>query len=137
MEYQQPAQGIMLTKEFKDAKFYKVSCNCGCQSDVDLFLEVDDFAITLGVNAQTKTAYWRRVIDVSYTENWFAYALKCAVNRWVNTARICWTAITQGYVETESYTILSRQQAYNLAETLKQGIEEYDARVDSRKQHND
>jgi hypothetical protein len=55
--------------------------------------------------------------------------LKETANRWVTTAKICWIAITKGYVEVESYTLLTKQQTLNMAAVLQNGVAEMEAEL--------
>lgn len=124
MEAQTPAQGILAMKSFPDAKYYKVPCECGCDAEITFSVEIDEYVISTHIYAQTKTAYWRTTFPLTYTESWLVYALKDFANSWISRIAVCWTALTKGYVETESYVLLTKQQTLNFSDTLKVAIDE-------------
>jgi hypothetical protein len=119
MEYQKPAEGIVLTQDFGDSKFYTVLCSCG-NSDDELRLEVeaDDFGVTVHVWTTTKSKWWDNA--------WY--------NRLLNKVKMTWNIWTKGYVEVESWTLLNRQAAFNFAETLKTATNDVE---EFRKQRNE
>jgi hypothetical protein len=125
-----PAEGILQMKKFEGWRQYKVVCECGCDSDIDISLEIDrqdDQSITCHISSKVSTAWWRKPIPVTYNEKWLLFNLKIFVNRWINTFLICWTAIRHGYVELESYTLLSQQQALNMSAALQSGIDDLES----------
>jgi hypothetical protein len=97
MKPQTPAEGILLRKDFGDAKSYNVQCEC-CGSDCEhnVWVEADSAGVTVTTYTQQKTKWWE-------------------FTRW----RIIWTMLTKGYVEYEASIIMSEQQALNYAEVLK------------------
>jgi hypothetical protein len=107
MEFQKPAAGIMLTRDLGNAKYYRVMCECGDPND-DIMLEVgsDDIEITVHVWTNTKSNWWANA--------WY--------KRIFNKLVITWRLWVHGSIETESWTILNKQAAFNFAETLRRAI---------------
>lgn len=127
MEAQTPAEGVLAMRKFKSWRWWKVPCECGCDAAVDIMIEIDDpedNVITCHISSQVKTAWWRQKFPIDYSESWIVMWLKETANRWYSTAEICWTALTKGYVEVESYTLLTKQQALNMAGVLQNGVAE-------------
>ena len=104
MRSQIPAEGILLRKDYGDAKIYEVVCECGdCDHSHNVWIEAEDYGVTVTIYTQQKTKWWQQ-------------------NRW----KIMWTLLTRGYVERESTLIMGEQQALNYAETLKKAIKDVD-----------
>lgn len=129
---QEPAEGISKMKEYPNMKSYKIPCSCGCDNDITMMIDVDEFSIVTNFSATTKTKYWYRRLDIDYTENWLLLNFKLSFNDWYNRLSVAWEAITKGYVETYSDVILSPQQAHNFAETLKTAVTDYETIVTAR-----
>jgi hypothetical protein len=102
MKAQKPAEGILIRKDWGDAKSYTVPCEC-CGSDCEhnVWVEAEDTGITVTTYTKQKTKWWE-------------------LTRW----RIIWTMLTKGYVEYEATIIMSEQQALNYDETLKTAIKD-------------
>jgi len=100
MKSQTPAEGILLRKDYGDAKIYTVTCQC-CGSDCehDVWVEADDLNVTITTYTQQKTKWWS-----------------------LNRLQIIWTLLTKGYIEYEASILMSEQQALNYSETLKKAI---------------
>lgn len=97
-----PAEGILLHKDWGDMKMYTVPCECGCNDGIQMVnIEVDDFGIAVQIYSTQKTNFW-------------------SMNRWQHI----WRLLTKGYIETQTTTMLSKQQALNYAETLKLAIKD-------------
>ena len=102
MTPQKPAEGILLQKDYGDAKSYKVVCECGdCNHSHSLWVEAEDFGVTVTIYTQQKTKWWE-------------------LNRWQKI----WTLLTKGYIELEADLIMGKQQALNYAETLKSAVKD-------------
>jgi len=102
MKAQQPAEGIMLYKDWGDSKMYKVTCECGsdeCSHTVDI--EADDSGIVVITYTTQKSKWWE-----------------------LNRFQIIWTLLTKGYIEYQASIHMSRQQALNYAETLQSAIKD-------------
>ena len=102
MKAKQPAEGIMLHKDWGNSKMYKVTCECGsddCSHTVDI--EADDCGIVVVTYTTQKSKWWE-----------------------LNRFQIIWTLLTKGYIEYEADIIMTEQQALNYAETLKLAIKD-------------
>jgi hypothetical protein len=93
---QTPAEGILLHKDFGDAKYYTVTCEC-CSTDCahTVCVEAEDTGVTITTYTQQKTRWWE-----------------------LNRFQIIWRLLTRGYIEYEASIIMSRQQAINYASVL-------------------
>lgn len=100
MKIQEPAEGILLHRDYGDAKQYTVTCEC-CSTDCthQVWIEADDTGISVITYTQQKTKFW-------------------SMNRWQKI----WTLLTKGYIEYEASIIMSEQQALNYAEVLNKSI---------------
>jgi hypothetical protein len=100
MTPQTPAEGILLHKEYGDAKHYTVPCEC-CSTDCvhNVWVEADDTGVAVTTYTQQKTKWWE-------------------LNRW----QIIWRLLTKGYVEYEASIIMTRQQAINYAAVLTSAV---------------
>jgi hypothetical protein len=97
---QQPAEGILIRRDYGDAKSYTVPCEC-CGSDCEhnVWIEAEETGITVTTYTQQKTKWWE-------------------LNRW----QIIWRLLTTGYVEYEASIIMTKQQALNYANVLQSAI---------------
>ena len=130
MKAQTPAQGIMMTGDYGNSKFYKVVCGCG-QPDhsLDFEVEADETGINVNTYATVKTDYWTESIKKRYDiDNPYLQELDWAVkdiwNGLVTRIKLTWTVWTKGYVKCETVIAMSEQQALNYAETLKSAIQD-------------
>ena len=97
MKTQLPAEGILLHKDYGDAKYYTVPCECystDCAHTV--CIEAEDTGIVVTTYTQQKTKWWE-----------------------LNRFKIIWRLLTRGYVEYEASIIMSQQQAINYAAVLQ------------------
>ena len=96
MAIQTPAEGILLHKDFGDAKYYTVACEC-CSTNCahTVCVEAEDTGVTVTTYTQQKTKWWE-----------------------LNRFKIIWRLLTRGYIEYEASIIMSRQQAINYAAVL-------------------
>ena len=102
MQTQQPAEGVLLRKDYGNAKIYQIVCECGdCDHDHNVWVEAEDHGVTVTIYTQQKTKWWQS-------------------NRW----KIMWTLLTKGYVERESVLIMSEQQALNYANVLQSAVKD-------------
>lgn len=100
MTAQVPAEGVLLRKDYGDAKIYNIVCECGdCDHSHDVWVEAEDHGVTVTIYTQQKTKWWQQ-------------------NRW----KTMWTLLTKGYVERESVLIMSKQQALNYSNVLQSAI---------------
>ena len=106
MKPQTPAQGIMLDRNWGDARSYTIACECGGREHYpQMWIEVgsEDDAELQNV---TVTFY------VETVSPWYQ------LSRW----RQIWTMLTRGYVRQESNVILSKQAALNLSTVIRNSV---------------
>ena len=128
---QLPAQGILQHGDYGDSKFYRIACRCGNgDDDVQMNIESEDNTITVHVWTTVKTDWWRRRFD-DHDTFIVHYALQ-RLNALINRFSVAWTALTKGYIEMESWTILNKQEALNLANTLITAIDDVEEFVAQR-----
>ena len=100
MKAQKPAEGILIRKDYGDAKSYNVSCECcGPNCEHNVWVEADETGVSVTTYTQQKTKWWE-------------------LNRW----QVIWRLLTKGYVEYEASIIMSQQQALNYADTLASAV---------------
>jgi hypothetical protein len=110
---QTPAEGILLRKDYGDAKIYQIVCECGdCDHDHNIWVEAEDHGITVTIYTQQKTKWWEQ-------------------NRW----QTIWRLLTKGYVERESTLIMGEQQALNYANVLISATKDVKKFVQDRKEN--
>lgn len=105
MKEQTPAEGIMKMGEWRDARCFRVACDCGAREhDVDAWIEVDHE----GNEPQ---------ISVTF------YADLCVpfANFW-HRVKIAWTVLTQGTYRQEHDLILRQPAARNFAAAIHTAI---------------
>ena len=106
MKPQTPAEGILETGHWPDAKSYHVVCDCGDPDHShNLWIEADDTGVTVSIHAEVKTPWW-------------------SMNRWQQM----WTLLTRGYLRQETMLTMDLQTALNYAETIKQAMQDVSAR---------
>jgi hypothetical protein len=111
MIYQPPADGIMKTMDLGDSKFYVVSCQCGnTDDDIRVNVEADDCGVSVHQWVTVTTTYW----DTPTKFNW--------INGILHRIKMTYSLWIKGYLEYESYTILSSQQAFNYSHTLLHAV---------------
>lgn len=102
MNPEQPAEGILLRKDYGDAKVYKIVCECGdCEHSHELWVEAEDYGVNVTIYTTAKSAWW-------------------SMNRW----KKIWTLLTKGYIKYEANLIMGKQQSLNYAETLKKAVDD-------------
>ena len=133
MNPQKPAEGILLQKDFPDAKFYSVPCSCGSPDDeIDFVVEVEDWGeITVRTYTKQKTSWWEdpfnRSKSYDYDKEWqyhLNYWLRGVLNGLAHRLKVTWSVWAKGYVEYSQTTIMSKQQALNYAATLNQAVKD-------------
>ena len=110
MKSQKPANGIMLTNEWKDAKTFHIECEC---TDPDhaavMWIEVDrekDFdAVNVSFYVNTSNPFWEK-----------GY----------NRVRAAWDILVKGVHQQEHHMILHRQAALNMADAIRRTVKELD-----------
>ena len=110
---QTPAEGVLLRRDYGDAKNYQIVCECGdCDHDHNVWVEAEDHGITVTIYTQQKTKWWEQ-------------------NRW----QTIWRLLTKGYVERESTLIMSEQQALNYANVLISATKDVKKFIQDRKEN--
>jgi len=102
---QTPAEGILIHRDYGDAKHYTVTCEC-CSPNCEhkIWVEADETGVTVTTYTQQKTKFWK-----------------------FNRFQIIWTLLTKGYIEYEASIIMNKQQALNYATVLQLAIKDVDA----------
>ena len=120
---QEPAEGILKTHDFGNSKVYTVACSCGNSDDnIDIDIEADDCGVTVHHHVKVKTSWWDTPTHYSFI-NGFLHRVKMTYNLWIN-----------GYLEYESWTIMTPQQTINYAHTLTQASEDVQKFRETHKQ---
>jgi hypothetical protein len=113
MDYQKPAEGILLQKDFGNAKFYRIPCNCGdTDHDVTVEVEAEEYGINVNHYVTVKTTWWDKPTKF-YWLNSLIHRCKLTWNIWIN-----------GHLEFEVTTAMSEQQAFNYAYTLNEAVKD-------------
>jgi len=100
MKAQKPAEGILIRKDWGDAKSYVVPCECGCSDcEHNVWVEADEAGVTVTTYTKVKTKWWQ-------------------FNRW----KIMWTLLIKGYIEEEASIVMSKQQALNYSKVLESAV---------------
>lgn len=133
MKAQTPAEGISLTRDFGGSKFYKVDCSCGNDDDqINFEVEAADWGeVSVHTWTTQKTEWWKDPFkqNDSYSlepEWWynFNYWIRGVLNGLAHRLRVTRDVWVNGYVRYEQCTVMSKQQALNYAETLKQAVKD-------------
>jgi hypothetical protein len=102
LEYQKPAEGIMMTNRFGKSMFYHIRCECGNPDDShEVVIEADESTDSINVEIYT----------ILHSKFW-------ELSRW----KQIWSILTKGNIEIQSTLVMSEQSALNYAETLKNAI---------------
>ncbi len=102
MKPQQPAEGILLVKDWGTSKMYKAVCECSddrCTHTIDI--EAEDTGVVVRIYTQQRTNFW-------------------SMTRWQHL----WTLLVKGHVDYETTIVLTEQSALNYSQTLKQAVED-------------
>lgn len=102
MKAQKPAEGILTTSDWGDAKVYNVVCGCG-QPDHShtVWIEADNHDISVNIYVTVTTPFW-------------------STSRW----KKIWTLLTKGHLEHETTISMTEQQALNYAEALTSAMKD-------------
>jgi hypothetical protein len=96
MNAQLPAEGILINRDYGDAKTYTIPCECcGANCEHKVWIEADSVGVTVTTYTQQKTKWWE-----------------------LNRFQIIWRLLTRGYVEYEASVIMTEQQALNYSTVL-------------------
>ena len=109
---QKPAEGVLLNKDYGDAKIYTVLCECGDSNHShNVWVEAEDYGVTVTIYTQQKTKWWE-------------------LNRWQQI----WTLLTKGYIEYEANIIMTKQQTLNYAGVLNSAVVDVEVFRNQRKE---
>lgn len=136
MKAQKPAEGVMLTHDFGDSKYYRVDCNCGNEDDrIEVSIFLDDFdEIIIEFEATEKTDWWKKLwkYDVYEIDNPWLFSIVNSLQELVNgiahRLRVTRDVWFRGYVTYSSSTILSEQTALNFSAALASAVREIEKR---------
>ena len=141
MKAQQPAEGILLHKDYGDAKHYQITCDCG-QPDHNhnVWVEADETGITVQTFVTVKSDYWSETVTPRYDIDsiWLQeidWALKGIVNGFINRVKLTWTLWTKGYIQTETALCMSKQQTLNYADVLQLAVKDVETFRQQRKEN--
>lgn len=113
MNYQEPAEGIVLEQSFDTAKFYTVYCDCGDEKHrIKLVVEAEDL-VTVSHYINITSCWWND------QPTRFDF-----INKIIHIVVTTWHLWTKGYIECESHVLLSEQTALNFSETLRKAIQD-------------
>lgn len=102
MKHQKPAEGILKTSEYGDTKFYSVACSCtDPEHSHQLVVESESDGITLTIYHTAFTSF-----------------------DFMTRFKHIWNILTKGYSEYDASLVMSEQQAFNYAETIKVAIKD-------------
>jgi hypothetical protein len=108
MNTQQPAQGIMLDRDYGGSKSYTIACDChDGDHQVHMWIELNGDNDTKDVEmifyVNTTTPFW--------TEGF-------------SRIKAAWDILIKGYREDQHTLILNKQAALNVASTINQVVKE-------------
>jgi hypothetical protein len=102
MKAQIPAEGILKRGDWGDSKSYAIPCSCcGTDCEHNVWIEAEDTGVTVTTYTKLKSKWWS-----------------------MNRLQTIWTLLTKGYVEYEGTIIMTEQQAFNYADTLKSAVKD-------------
>lgn len=138
-----PTKGIMCTKEFSDAHFFTVACECGDNThDLDFFIEIDRKMkqVTVQTSTTEHTDYWSEVVRA---HDWMQnvpeplynvlYPVVGLINSVVRKVKLTAQIWFTGTVTYQSTTIMSAETAKNYANTILTSIQEMEQQNDASK----
>ena len=102
MKAQIPAEGILKTNEWGDAKQYHIICDCNSDDHIhNLWIESEDIGVTVSIYVTVKSPWWS-----------------------MNRFKQIWTLLIKGYLEHQTVLTMNEQTALNYAETLRLAIQD-------------
>jgi hypothetical protein len=128
MKAQTPAQGILINRDYGDARHYTVPCECGNDDhNHHIWIEAEDSGVTVHTYTEQKTDYWSEKIQPRYdidntiyqNIHWFWVG---TFNDFYRRIKLAWQILTKGYIKYEASLSMNEQQALNYAETLKSAV---------------
>lgn len=128
MNPQLPAEGILTSLDMGDYKCYTIQCRCG-DNDHEMTISVESDETGIIVTSYTKqiTSWWETIVTPYVSPSAFGSRVKQGVKRFINSLyhrlKVTWCVWVHGYVKYSTTTILSEQQALNVASALVHSIE--------------
>ena len=110
MNYQEPAKGISQVGDYGNAKSYHVDCSCTSP----------DHALSMWIEVTGD----EDVKDVELTFYGTFYTSSKLIGSVKERLKLAWTILTKGVYTVEHSTLLNKQAAYNLAETISRTIKD-------------
>lgn len=102
MNSQQPAEGILIHRDYGHAKLYQTVCQCFSKDcDHHISVEADDATVNVTISTEQKTNFWDKT-------------------RW----HYIWTLLIKGRIQQEGTIVLSKQQALNYASVLQSAVKD-------------
>jgi hypothetical protein len=99
---QQPAEGILIHRDYGHAKLYQTVCQCFSKDcDHHISVEADDATVNVTISTEQKTNFWDKT-------------------RW----HYIWTLLIKGRIQQEGTIVLSKQQALNYASVLQSAVKD-------------
>lgn len=114
----EPAEGILINRNFGDARQYTVTCECG-STDCShrIWVEAEDIGVSVVIYTTQKTQV-------------------CSYTRW----QLIWRMLVHGYIEYESAIYMTEQQTLNYAAALQSAVKDvklFKKRINNLESSND
>ena len=128
MNPQIPAEGILLRRDYGDAKSYRIDCECGDEQHTHhVWIEADDSGVVVKAFVTETTNYWSESVAKRYdidneTFQQYDWVWKDFINGLVRRLKLTWSVWIKGRVEYESTLCMSKQQALNYAAVLNKSV---------------
>lgn len=134
MQSQKPAEGVMLKKQFPNAEWYEVACDCGENThNHNVWIESDPEtnSIAVYIYTESSTDFWTQTLDEHKDfDNSFINTVwrntTYVINETVRRTRLVMRVLIRGSVSQETTTILSKQQALNYSKLLQESMSRID-----------
>lgn len=106
MKSQDAAEGIMLVKDYGNARNYHIECDCGSPDHAaKMWIEVDSDVETQSVEVSFYVTTWTPFWDKNFSR-----------------IRAAYEVLFKGVHRQEHHMILSKQAALNLTKALESGV---------------
>lgn len=134
MNAQTPANGIVVLRDNKGFKHYKVTCECSSDGHQhDVFVESDKYDDVIVTIYSKQTTSFQKRFAVTYQENSVLLFFKEFFNNLFSKIRLTKDIWCKGYIEYESDIILNQQQALNYSTALKNAVKDLERVKNDRK----
>jgi hypothetical protein len=128
MQPQTPAKGIMLSHDYGNSKFYKVSCDCGSPDhDINFEVEADEYNVMVNSWIKHCTVWQHLPLDctllsinnpfhgIEYNIRHFFFSLWSRI-------KLTYSIWVKGYLEYEASVLMDEQQATNYATAMLNAV---------------